>query len=148
MMLRLLQEMQKRKLETDNVIYNTVLATCVGADQIQIAQNLLDEMHRDHCTTDVITYNTLMKGYAKSGNMQKCFDLCKLMRTRGLEPSQVTYGILLDGCISKNRVDRASEIFNIIFPMAAHGTLFSTRRSSKALRAKARSTRRCASSTG
>eukprot|EP00927_Polykrikos_kofoidii_P065622 TRINITY_DN6135_c0_g1_i1.p1 TRINITY_DN6135_c0_g1~~TRINITY_DN6135_c0_g1_i1.p1 ORF type:complete len:642 (-),score=126.93 TRINITY_DN6135_c0_g1_i1:133-2058(-) len=113
-MLRLVQEMQTRKLEVDNVIYNTVLATCVSADQIQIAENLLDEMHRDHCTADVITYNTLMKGYAKNGNMHKCFDLYKLMRTRGLEPSQVTYGILLDGCISNNRVDRASEVFNIM----------------------------------
>eukprot|EP00927_Polykrikos_kofoidii_P024581 TRINITY_DN22326_c0_g1_i1.p1 TRINITY_DN22326_c0_g1~~TRINITY_DN22326_c0_g1_i1.p1 ORF type:complete len:634 (+),score=106.76 TRINITY_DN22326_c0_g1_i1:175-2076(+) len=114
MMLQLIEEMRTRELEVDNVVYNSVMATCVASDQIQIARKLLDDMHRDGFATDVITYNTLMKGYARGGNMDECFSLYDLMRARSIEPSQVTYGILLDGCISNSRADRASEIFDIM----------------------------------
>lgn len=112
--LQLIQQMQKSNVEIDSVIYNTVLATCVGADQLDMARQLLDDMVSSGGVADVITYNTLAKGYAKSGRMDKCFDLVKFMRSREISPSQVTYGILLDGFINDNEVDKAIEIYTIM----------------------------------
>jgi len=106
--------MQKNHVEIDSVIYNTVLATCVSADQLDKARQLLDDMVSAGGVADVITYNTLAKGYAKSGRMDKCFELVTFMRSREINPSQVTYGILLDGFINDNEVDKAVEIYKIM----------------------------------
>ncbi|CAK9054313.1 Pentatricopeptide repeat-containing protein At2g31400 [Durusdinium trenchii] len=110
--LHLIDDMQKAQVEVDSVVYNTVLAACVSAEQLDQARKLLDQMVAAGGVTDVITYNTLAKGYAKAGRMDMCFELYQLMRSRGLSPSQVTYGILLDGFINDNEVDKAVDIFN------------------------------------
>lgn len=114
LLLNLIQEMRALGIEVDNVIYNTVLATCVSANQMGEAQVLLDEMAKSEGVADVITYNTLMKGYSKIGKMDCCFKLYELMRERGIIPSQVTYGILLDGYISDNEIDGAAKVFDIM----------------------------------
>jgi len=113
-MIKLIQEMRQQGLEVDNVIYNTALATCVSAEQMDSARELLDEMNSVGGITDVITYNTLMKGYANHGCMDDCFNLFDIMKKRELAPSQVTYGILLDGCINNNQVDRAAHVFDMM----------------------------------
>mmetsp|Transcript_6571 Transcript_6571/g.15472 ORF Transcript_6571/g.15472 Transcript_6571/m.15472 type:complete len:625 (-) Transcript_6571:25-1899(-) len=121
--LSLIDEMHKAKVEVDSVVYNTVLAACVSAEQLDKARQLLDDMVAAGGVTDVITYNTLAKGYAKAGCMETCFELYKLMRSRGLTPSQVTYGILLDGFINDNEVEKAVDIFNT---MRAEGCQMNT----------------------
>merc|ERR1719169_234531 len=63
--LNLIKEMRAMGIDVDSVIYNTALATCVGADQVDQARRLLEEMESAPGSADVITYNTLMKGYAK-----------------------------------------------------------------------------------
>jgi len=110
--LTLVKEMREAGVEVDSVVYNTALATCVGADKVDQARELLKEMESVGGVADVITYNTLAKGYAKAGLMDRCFELFEHMRGRGVEPSQVTYGILLDGCINDNRVDCAAEVYD------------------------------------
>lgn len=110
--LQILGEMNTNHIDIDSVVYNTILATCVAANQVDEARKLLEEMERIDGVTDVITYNTLMKGYAKADRMAECFDLYKSMGMRGIAPSQVTYGILLDGCINANQVDKAAEVFD------------------------------------
>ena len=95
----------------DSVVYNTVLAACVSAEQLDEARKLLDQMVAAGGVTDVITYNTLAKGYARAGRMGMCFEIYELMRQRGLTPSQVTYGILLDGFINDNEVDTVVYIY-------------------------------------
>jgi len=121
--LGLIDEMHKAEVEVDSVVYNTVLAACVSAEQLDQARKLLDQMVETGGVTDVITYNTLAKGYAKAGRMDTCFELYNLMRSRGLCPSQVTYGILLDGFINDNEVEKAVEIFNT---MRAEGCQMNT----------------------
>jgi len=121
--LSLIDEMHKAQVEVDSVVYNTVLAACVSAEQLDQARKLLDQMVAAGGVTDVITYNTLAKGYAKAGRMDTCFELYELMRSRGLSPSQVTYGILLDGFINDNEVEKAVEIFNT---MRAEGCQMNT----------------------
>lgn len=109
--LELVREMRVSGVEIDSVVYNTALATCVSADNVDQARALLEDMEKVGGVADVITYNTLAKGYAKAGLMDRCFELYEHMRRQGIEPSQVTYGILLDGCINDNRVDRAAEVY-------------------------------------
>jgi len=114
MMLQFIQDMGAEGLKVDSIFYNTALATCVAADQVEEARRLLSEMDKVGGVSDVITYNTLMKGYTKRANMDECFALYELMVERGLSPSQVTYGIMLDGCINNNQVERAATVFDIM----------------------------------
>lgn len=111
---RVLKEMRNGKLEVDNVLYNTVLATCVGAERLDDARRVLEDMESAGGIVDVITYNTLAKGYTKAGKLDECFQLFEKMKRKNIEPSQVTYGILLDGCINENQVDKAAEIFEVM----------------------------------
>lgn len=110
--LQLVKDMREGGLEVDSVIYNTSLATCVGADQVDQAKGLLEGMECVPGLADVITYNTLMKGYAKAGRMDQCFELFERLKARCLAPSAVTYGILLDGFINDNQLECAAKIFN------------------------------------
>mmetsp|Transcript_103517 Transcript_103517/g.259539 ORF Transcript_103517/g.259539 Transcript_103517/m.259539 type:complete len:652 (+) Transcript_103517:117-2072(+) len=110
--LSLIHEMQQAGFDIERVVYNTALAICVAASQIEQARRLLEQMEGVADLADVITYNTLAKGYAKNGQVDDCFDLFRRMRTHGLEPSQVTYGILLDCCVNESQVDRAQEVFD------------------------------------
>lgn len=112
LLLRLLSDMRSNDVEIGSIVYNTVLAACVAADQIPEARTLLDEMQAMGDTVDVITYNTLMKGYAKLGAINECFECYTSMTKANIEPSPVTYGILLDSCVSGNQVDRAAEVFS------------------------------------
>eukprot|EP00747_Dinoflagellata_sp_TGD_P161767 gnl/TRDRNA2_/TRDRNA2_178646_c0_seq1.p1 gnl/TRDRNA2_/TRDRNA2_178646_c0~~gnl/TRDRNA2_/TRDRNA2_178646_c0_seq1.p1 ORF type:complete len:696 (-),score=159.59 gnl/TRDRNA2_/TRDRNA2_178646_c0_seq1:51-1898(-) len=121
--LALLSDMRSSGIEVDSVHYNTILATCVMAEQVDHAHALLGEMESAGGVTDVITYNTLMKGYAKTGSMTKCYELYKHMVEKGIVPSQVTYGILLDGFINENRLDFAEQIFQ---NMVADGVSMNT----------------------
>jgi len=109
--LQLIQEMREYNVEADTVIYNTALASCVTAGQVERARKLLDEMAGVEGVTDVITYNTIMKGYAKVGDMVESFKLYELMAERGHTPSPVSYGILLDGYINNNDIENAAKIF-------------------------------------
>jgi len=111
---RLVQDMRETSVELDSVIFNTCLAACVGAGQVDRARLLIEEVQGTEMLADVITYNTLMKGYAKAGRMDECFEVYKLLKTRSVTASQVTYGILLDGFINENQFDRAVQVFNII----------------------------------
>jgi len=113
-MLRIVQEIREQGLEVNSFIFNTVLASCVSANEIGEARKLLTEMSSTSGCVDVITYNTLIKGYSKRGDLDSCFELFSEMRSNDLKPSQVTYGILLDGCINNNQVQKASEVFDMI----------------------------------
>lgn len=110
-------------VEIDNVVFNTALATCVAAGQMDEACALLNEFKEIEGLVDVITYNTLCKGYARSGNVSKCLQSVEHMRARNIAPSQVTYGILLDCCINENDVDGAAEVFN---EMTSSGCVLNT----------------------
>lgn len=107
--LKIVQDMRQASVEIDNVVYNTVLATCVSAEQLDQASQLLKEMSGG--IADVITYNTLAKGFVKAGRMDQCMEVYELMRQHGIVASQVTYGIMLDGHINTNQVSKAAEIF-------------------------------------
>jgi len=121
--LELLDSMHAQAVDVDSVMYNTALATCVNADQVDKAFTLLTEMEKTAGVADVITYNTLMKGYAKAGRMEQCFELREHMLRQRICPSQVTYGILLDGCINDNQVERAAGVVEL---MQREGCLMNT----------------------
>jgi len=108
--LMLIQEMRDANLDIDIVLYNTSLATCVGAGKVDQACVLLDAMEKVVGVADVVTYNTILKGFAKASQIDDCFKLLDRMHTKSIPPSQVTYGILLDSCINENEVHRAKKV--------------------------------------
>lgn len=126
--LKLVQDMRQEGLEVDSVVYNTALATCVSADQVDQAKGLLEQMECIPGLADVITYNTLMKGFTKAGNVEQCYEVFERLQAKNVTPSQVTYGILLDGFINQNQLERAAEIFNTMISNggAMNTVLFTT----------------------
>ncbi|CAE8706471.1 unnamed protein product [Polarella glacialis] len=109
--LKMLEDMRKASVEIDSIVYNTVLASCVVAEQVDAARKLLEQVVKDGGVADVIAFNTLSKGYAKAGRIDECCELYDWMRSLGIKPSQVTYGILLDSCINENQIERAAQVF-------------------------------------
>jgi pentatricopeptide repeat protein len=126
--MKFLKEMKVAATEIEPVIYNTVLATCIGAGQMEAARGVMEEAECKQGATDVITYNTVMKGYAKAGNMDHCVEIFEHMKQQGHVPSQVSYGIILDGFINGNQIERAGEIFNTMIKegVPANTVLFTT----------------------
>merc|ERR1719321_865934 len=84
--LHLIKEMQEAAVDIDSVIYNTALATCVVAGQVDEAKGLLEGMEHTAGLADVVTYNTLMKGYAKTGCMDQCFQIFERLKSKGINP--------------------------------------------------------------
>lgn len=109
--LEYVKEMETQGQVADNVVYNTALAACVNAQQLDVAEELLAMMENVEGVADCITYNTLMKGYARAGCIEKCFDMEKKMAAKGISASQVTFGILLDACINDSMLDKALLVF-------------------------------------
>lgn len=95
----------------DNIAYNRVLAVCVSAEQLEMAEQLLTEMKNFEGVCDAITYNTLIKGYVRVQDIDRCFALHADMLEQGITPSEVTFGILLDACICSGKVDQAAQVF-------------------------------------
>lgn len=104
------RELMSKKLVIDNVIFNSVLASCDGSgDNAEMMRALLDEMRAyDKTAVDIVSYNTMMKVYARRRMVMKCFSILEEIRENGLEPDDVTFSTLLDACIDENEHELAA----------------------------------------
>lgn len=112
--LGIVNEMLAAELHIDLQLFNSVLASCVGADQMEHATNLFEVMRRSHNNADVVSYNIMVKGCAVAKRLEECFQLLEEMRSKGIAPSQVTYGILIDCCINQDALERGLEVFALM----------------------------------
>jgi pentatricopeptide repeat protein len=113
--IRILNDMQQRKLEPDSLILNIVLATCVNADRLDQAESLLEEMQaRDPPVVDVVSYNTVIKGYAQKGDMAKALTCLENMSAHGLKPNIITFNTTMDSAVRCKQPAQAWRVLSLM----------------------------------
>lgn len=103
---KLLAKLKDEGLEIESILVNVVLASCVAANRLDMANDVMNE----YSCLDVVSYNTVLKGYVQVKDLEKCFELVEGMASAGITPDDVTYGTLLDACIADHDLDRATMV--------------------------------------
>jgi len=117
--IKILNDMQQRKLEPDSLVVNIVLATCVNAGQLDQAEALLEEMlSKDKPLADVVSYNTVIKGYAQKGEIAKALACLEKMASNGLRPNLITFNTAMDSAV---RCKQPAEAWRLLSLMRKSG---------------------------
>lgn len=104
------REMQKRHVKLDSLVLNVILATGIGADQIEGAEQLLSEAEALRPPiSDIVSYNTLIKGYAQRSDAVMAKQVVARMRERGLQGNAITYNTAMDAAVRSMRLGDAWE---------------------------------------
>jgi len=110
--MQLMKEFASRGSLPDGSMINTVVSTCVDAQQFDAAKSALEVTGSNGIVSrDILAYNTLMKGYAFVHDVEAMFRLMACMQERGVSATQVTYGILLDACVTRGDLESAGSVF-------------------------------------
>lgn len=113
--IRILNDMQERKLDPDSLVVNIVLATCVNADRLDQAESLLEEMlKKDPPVVDVVSFNTIIKGYAQKGDVTKAMSCLEKMSAHGLTPNIITFNTTMDSAVRCKQPVQAWRVFNLM----------------------------------
>jgi len=113
--IRILNDMQQRKLEPDSLVLNIVLATCVNADRLDQAETLLEEMlAKPQPVVDVVSYNTVIKGHAQKGDMKKALAALERMSANGLRPNMITFNTTMDSAVRCKQPVQAWRVLDLI----------------------------------
>jgi leucine-rich PPR motif-containing protein len=100
---RAVRELMEHGAAVENVLFNSVLASCGHDGNPDEMYALLTEMRKyDSKSVDIVSYNTLMKGFARKRRVKKCFDVLEEIQTENLQPDDVTFSTLLDVCIDED----------------------------------------------
>eukprot|EP00408_Alexandrium_pacificum_P056711 CAMPEP_0171174576 /NCGR_PEP_ID=MMETSP0790-20130122/10797_1 /TAXON_ID=2925 /ORGANISM="Alexandrium catenella, Strain OF101" /LENGTH=501 /DNA_ID=CAMNT_0011639451 /DNA_START=92 /DNA_END=1597 /DNA_ORIENTATION=+ len=113
------RDMQRRRVHVDSLVLNVVLATCVSADQLTVAEGLLAEA--DECIrpiTDVVSYNTVAKCYAQHNDLDGARAVIQRIQRRGLKPNAITFNSVMDAAV---RSRRTSEAWDVLKDMRGAG---------------------------
>jgi len=110
--LKVLREMLDCGVETDSLVLNSVLSTCVGAGQLQIAETLVNEsvqMCEEGQTllADIVSFNILSKGYAQKGDFDGALKTLRASERAGLQPNDISYNTVIDAAVRSKRLDEA-----------------------------------------
>lgn len=109
--LNVFREMQKRRVKLDSLVLNVILATGVGADQIEGVEQLISEAEAfKPPISDVVSYNTLIKGYAQRNDAVKAIQVIPRMRERGLTTNAITYNTAMDAAVRGMRIKEAWDV--------------------------------------
>ncbi|KAL8543612.1 hypothetical protein ACS0TY_004255 [Phlomoides rotata] len=85
------EQMQKAGHMPDNVVFVTVLSTCVGQGRLVDAYRLFSQMHNPN----VVAWNVMISGHVKGGNEVEAIKLFKNMVNAGIKPTRSTLGSVL-----------------------------------------------------
>jgi pentatricopeptide repeat protein len=105
-------EIQQQGVETNTVMYNTLINACAGCGAMDRVPQVLADMKAANVKPDTITYSTLVKGHCLSGNVDRAFDVLKEMQADGqYKPDEILYNCLLDGCAKEHRIEEALKLY-------------------------------------
>lgn len=90
----------------DSISFNTVIDTCVRANDLIAAENLL----RDSMSADIWAHTSLLSGYASKGKADDAVRILNLMTNRGLVPNSHTLSALMTAFVKGNDLDLAKKL--------------------------------------
>lgn len=89
--LEFFEQMQIEGHVPDNVVFVTILSTCVGQGRLDDACRLFSQMPNPN----VVAWNVMISGHAKGGNEGEAIKLFKNMVNAGIEATRSTLGSVL-----------------------------------------------------
>jgi len=98
-------------LKADEVLYNSVLDTCVKYSKIDLAESIFEEMTSQAVSPSLITYSIMIKGYGMVYKLDKAVQTFNDLKNIGFEPNEIIYGCLLNAAVRCNRIDIMNEIY-------------------------------------
>jgi pentatricopeptide repeat protein len=98
--LQLLQLMQQRQIQPDNVTYTGFIDACSKSGQPQYAVYLLREMQEQGLTANLISCSSTIDACSGSGEWQQAIELFREMQKQHIAPDVTTYQPC-DQCMSE-----------------------------------------------
>ncbi|KAK8967858.1 Pentatricopeptide repeat-containing protein [Platanthera guangdongensis] len=106
------REMLQNGICPDRKTFNSLLAGCSRAGQLEYARIMFDEMIDLGIGRDLYTYNTFIDVLCKGGSMELAVKVIPNMLTNNVQPSVVTYSTLMDGYAKLERHEEALELYS------------------------------------
>eukprot|EP01022_Parablepharisma_sp_SALTPOND_P007959 TRINITY_DN1348_c0_g2_i1.p1 TRINITY_DN1348_c0_g2~~TRINITY_DN1348_c0_g2_i1.p1 ORF type:complete len:902 (-),score=72.16 TRINITY_DN1348_c0_g2_i1:2331-5036(-) len=109
----LYEEMKRKGLELDEVLFNSLLDGFVKCDyHTHESEKIISDMKKLKIKFSNYTYSILIKLYTKNRLVEKALGVLDEMKKNGVSPGVIVYTCLLQACIKNKMIDRAIEIFN------------------------------------
>jgi len=92
-----LAEIQKMKLEPDDVTFSTLLDICINEEELQLASVALQQLCESGVKMNCVLLTTLMKGFIRSKHIDKAMQLYETMESGSsqVKPDMITYSVLI-----------------------------------------------------
>ncbi|KAK1359635.1 Pentatricopeptide repeat-containing protein, chloroplastic [Heracleum sosnowskyi] len=106
------EEMEKKGIASNAIVYNTLMDAYGKSNQVEEAEGLFAEMNAKGIVPTVATYNILMDAYKSRIQPEIIEKLLIEMKTMGLEPNVKSYTCLISAYgRQKNMSDMAADAF-------------------------------------
>lgn len=99
-------------IKVDDVLYNSVLDTCVSFNKMHLAEEIFNEMKMSNIAPSLITYSIMIKGYGQNHNLKGSIDIYNELKDNNLKANDIIYGCLLNSCVKCNKVDLLDSFYN------------------------------------
>lgn len=112
--LKMIKLSQTRGIKPDEVLYNSIIDTCIKYNRIKQAEALFEDMKEAQVTPSRITYAIMIKAYGNDYNFDKSLAIFAEMQNAGIAPNEISYGSLLNAAVKCNKIDKVLLIYEEI----------------------------------
>jgi len=98
-------------IKADEILYNSVIDTCVKYNKIDIAEQLYQEMISKGIFPSTITYSIMIKAYGTAYNLDSALSLYNEMKLSNIKRNDVIYGCIINCCVRCSRLDIMNEMY-------------------------------------
>ncbi|WOL03879.1 pentatricopeptide repeat-containing protein [Canna indica] len=106
--LALFRQMQKAKVEPDEIVVVSVLSACAHLGALNLGKWIHNYIRKKKIKVDVYVANSLIDMYSKCGCVMDAFDIFKEMKER----DTMSWSIIMLGFADNGHVNRALQIFS------------------------------------
>ncbi|XP_021749771.1 pentatricopeptide repeat-containing protein At1g51965, mitochondrial-like [Chenopodium quinoa] len=97
----LLDKIHEKGIDTDIMMYNTVLSALGRSKQISHLHDLFEKMKRDGPPPDIFSYNILISSFGRVGKVDEAVKIFEQLEDSDFKPDIVSYNSLIN-CLGKN----------------------------------------------
>ena len=98
-------------ITADEILYNSVIDTCIKYNKIDKAEQLYQEMISKGIFPSTITYSIMIKAYGTSYNLDAALNLYNEMKLSHIKRNDVIYGCIINCCVRCSRLDLMNEMY-------------------------------------
>ncbi len=98
-------------IHADEILYNSVIDTCIKYNKINIAEKLYNEMTSKGIFPSTITYSIMIKAHGTAYHLDAALSLYNEMKLSNIRRNDVIYGCLINCCVRCSRLDIMNEMY-------------------------------------